>query len=144
MKTIYVRFLTAFLAVAAFVVAARAQEVDQILVNIPYAFVVSGKTLPAGTYRVHRAYDDRGFKVLVMNSFENRTGVLLLSSDIETTREFKPSVTFEHIGDQYFLSKIETADHIFSYPVSHKAAGQVVAQNKQTIPASTSSTSGSN
>jgi len=139
MKTIYVRFLATFFAVAAFVVAARAQEIDQIIVNIPYEFVAAGKTLPAGTYRVHRAYDDRGFKVLVMNSFENRAGVLLLSSDIDTTREIKPSVTFEHIGDQYFLSKIETADHIFSYPVSKKAATQLVAVKKQTIPASTSS-----
>ena len=142
MKTIYVRFLSAFFALAAFAVAARAQEIDQIIVKVPYEFVAAGKTLPAGTYRVHRAYDDRGFKVLVMTSFENREGVLLLSSDISTAREYKPAVSFEHIGDQYFLSKIETADHIFTYPVS-KAPTQIVAMKKQTSPAA-SSNSGSN
>jgi hypothetical protein len=143
MKTIYVRFLSAFFGLAAFAAAARAQEIDQIIVKVPYEFVASGKTLPAGTYRVHRAYDDRGTKVLVMTSFENREGVLLLSSDVSTTREYKPAVSFEHIGDQYFLSKIETADHIFTYPVSTKAATQVVAMKKQTSPAASSS-SGSN
>ena len=143
MKTIYVRFLSAFFGLAAFAAAARAQEIDQIIVKVPYEFVASGKTLPAGTYRVHRAYDDRGTKVLVMTSFENREGVLLLSSDVSTTREYKPAVSFEHIGDQYFLSKIETADHIFTYPVSTKPATQVVAMKKQTSPA-TSSSSGSN
>jgi hypothetical protein len=143
MKTIYVRFLAAFFGMAAFAAAARAQEIDQIIVNVPYEFVAAGKTLPAGTYRVHRAYDDRGTKVLIMTSFENREGVLLLSSDVSTTRELKPAVTFEHIGDQYFLSKIETADHIFTYPVSTKAATQVLAMRKQTIPAASSS-SGSN
>jgi hypothetical protein len=142
MKTIYVRFLSAFFGLAAFAAAARAQEIDQIIVKVPYEFVASGKTLPAGTYRVQRAYDDRGFKVLVMTSFENREGVLLLSSDVSTAREYKPAVSFEYVGDQYFLSKIETADHIFTYPVS-KSATQVVAMKKQTSPAASSS-SGSN
>jgi len=143
MKRIYVGFLSAFFGLAAFAAAARAQEIDQIIVNVPYQFVASGKTLPAGTYRVRRAYDDRGTKVLVMTSFENREGVFLLSSDVSTTREYKPAVSFEHIGDQYFLSKIETADHIFTYPVSTKAANQVVAMKKQTAP-SASSSSGAN
>jgi hypothetical protein len=142
MKTIYIRFLSAFFVLAAFAAATRAQEVDQIIVNVPYDFVVSGKTLPAGTYRVHRAYDDRGTKVLAMSSFENREGVLLLSNDVSPTREDKPAVTFQHIGDQYFLSKIETADHIFTFPVSTKPA-QLVAMKKQSGP-SPSSSSGSN
>jgi len=35
MKTIYVRFLPAFVALAALAVATRAQAVDKLIVNIP-------------------------------------------------------------------------------------------------------------
>ena len=141
MKTIYVRFLSAFLGLAALAAATRGQAVDQIIVNIPYEFVAAGKTLPAGTYTVKRATDTNTTE-LAITSFENRVGVLLLSSEVSPTREDKPALSFEHIGNQYFLSKIETADHIFTIPVSTKPP-QVIAMQKQTTP-SASSSSGSN
>jgi len=142
MKTIYVRFLSAFFGLAAMAAAIRAQEVDQIIVNIPYAFVAAGKTLPAGSYKVRRI-SDNNLTELAITSFENRTGVLLLSSEVSPTREDKPTLTFQHVGDQYILSKIETAGHIFTIPVSTKSATQVVAMKTQTTP-SASSSSGSN
>lgn len=141
MKTMYVRFLSAFFGLAAFAAATRAQEVDQIIVNVPHEFVVAGKTLPAGRYRVNHANDFNTW-TLVMTSLESRDRVFLLSDEVSPTREDKPAVSFQHIGDQYFLSKVETADHIFSIPVSAKAA-QVVAMKKQTTP-SASGSSGSN
>jgi hypothetical protein len=141
MKRIYVRFLSAFFGVAAFAAVTRAQEFDQIIVNAPHEFVVAGKTLPAGPYRVHRGSDFNTW-TLVMTNLESRDSVYLLSDGVSPTREDKPAVSFQHIGDQYFLSKIETADHIFSIPVDAKAA-QVVAMKKQTTP-SASSSSGSN
>ena len=78
MKKICVGFLSAFFGLAAFAAATRAQELDQITVNVPYDFVVSGKTLPAGAYRVKRA-NDRDNHVLAITSLENGGGVLLLS-----------------------------------------------------------------
>ena len=57
MKTIYVRFLSAFFALAAVAVSARSQAVDKLIVNIPHDFVAAGKTLPAGTYKVNRIND---------------------------------------------------------------------------------------
>ena len=141
MKTIYVRVLSAFLGLAAFAAATRAQELDQIIVNVPYDFVVAGKTLPAGTYRVKRA-NDHDTRLLAITSFENRQGVLLLSSEVSSTREDKPALSFQRVGDQYFLSKIETGEHIFTIPLSTKPT-QIVAMRKQTTP-SASSSSGSN
>ena len=141
MKTIYVRFLSAFFALAALAVATRAQAVDKLIVNIPHDFVAAGKTLPAGTYTINRINDFNNTE-LSLASFENRDGVLLISSEVASTREDKPALTFQHIGDQYFLSKIETLDHTFSFPVSAKPAVQV-AMKKQGSP-STSGSSGSN
>jgi len=141
MKTIYIRFLSAFFGLAALAVATQAQAVDQLIVNVPYDFVVAGKTLPAGTYRVNRI-SDRDINELSITSFENRTGALLISSEVSEAREYKPTLTFQHVGDQYFLSKIETAEHVFTIPVSANPAA-VIATNKQSSP-STSSSSGSN
>jgi hypothetical protein len=140
MKTGYVRFLSAFFGLAALAAAARAQAVDKIIVNIPYEFVVAGATLPAGTYTINRA-NDLSFPELSITSYENHTGVLVISSSVSETREDKPAVRFEQVGDQHFLSRIETADHIFTIPVPKNAA-PVVAKN-QTSP-STSGSSGSN
>ena len=141
MKTTYVRFLSAFFGLAALAAAARAQAVDQIIVNVPYDFVVSGKTLPAGTYRVNRL-SGNDLSALSITSVQNRTGVLLFSSEVSSTTEDKPALSFQHIGDQYILSKIETADHIFTIPVSTKPAVQVAMKN-QSAP-SASGASGSN
>jgi hypothetical protein len=141
MKTIYVRVLSAFFGLAAFAAATRAQEIDQLIVNVPYDFVVSGKTLPAGAYRVKRA-NDHDNHVLAITSLENRGGVLLLSGVVSPTREEKPALGFEVIGDQHFLNRVETADHIFTIPVPAKAT-QLVAMKKQAAP-SASSSSGAN
>lgn len=144
MKMSYVRVVSAFFVLAAFAAVSRAQildlTVDQIVVNIPYEFVAAGKTLPAGSYRVHRI-SDHNLATLSLTSFENHTGVLLLSSDVTSTTEAKPTVSFQVIGNQHFLNKIETGEHVFTFPVSPKSA-PVVAKN-QTTP-STSGTSGSN
>lgn len=141
MKKICVGFLSAFFGLAALAAATRAQEIDQLIVNVPYDFVVSGKTLPAGAYRVKRA-DDRDNRVLAITSLENHGGVLLLSSIVSSTNEEKPALGFEVIGDQHFLNRVETADHIFTIPVPANAA-QLVAMKKQTAP-SPSSSSGAN
>jgi hypothetical protein len=144
MKLSYVRFLSAFCALAGFAVAGRAQAVDQVTVNIPYDFVVVGKTLPAGNYSVRRL-SDSSINQLALTSFENRTGVLLISSEVAPTNEDRPNLTFEFDGSQHTLSKIETADHIFIIPVFKKPAVQV-AMKKETVPATSgsSASSGSN
>ena len=141
MKTFYVRILSAFFALAAFAAATRAQETDQLIVNVHYDFVVGGKTLPAGTYRVSRTSNE-DLAELAITGVENRAGALIVSTTVDSTREFKPALTFEHVGDQYFLSKIETAEHIFTISLPAKAAAEIAMKN-QNNP-STSSSSGAN
>jgi len=138
MKTISIRFLAAFFGLAALAAGSRAQ--DKIVVNISHEFVVGKTTLPAGKYTINRTNDFNTAELEIF-SYENHIGVLVLSSIMSPTNEFKPAVTFTQIGDQQFLSKIETADHIFTIPVSDKQA-TVVAKN-QSKP-STSGSSGSN
>lgn len=140
MKAISVRLLSAFFALAAFAVAGRAQAIDQLIVNVPFQFVVAGTTLPAGAYRVNRV-GENNIKALEIVGIDNRQGVFVVSNEVSDATEYKGALTFQFDGSQHLLSKIETGEHIFSIPFSIKSA-PIVAKN-QSNP-STSSSSGSN
>jgi hypothetical protein len=144
MKTIVVRLFTAILALGGLAVASKAQVVvqlaDQVVVKIPYEFVAAGKTLPAGTYKINRISDIKQNE-LVISGFENRTGALVISTVVEDAHSEQPKISFQVVGDQHFLSKIQTAEHIFTIPVSASAV-PLVAKRKNAP--STSGTSGSN
>lgn len=143
MKKNYIRFVTAFLGLAALGAAARGQVSDQLVVNIPYEFVAAGKTLPAGTYRVNRL-NAQNNRELIISSFENRAAVLVLSSEVDTARAEQPGVSFQHVGDQHFLSKIETAEHVFTIPVSRSAVLETATRDHSNPSVGASGTSGSN
>ena len=113
MKTFYVGILSAFFALAACAGATKAQTADQLITKVPYDFVVAGKTLPAGSYRVTRT-NDNDLIGLTITGLTNGQGVLFLSTTVDNTLDFKPALTFAHVGNQYLLSKIETANHIFT------------------------------
>jgi hypothetical protein len=130
MKTFYVPILSAFFVLAAFAGATQAQVADQLIVNVNYDFVVSGKTLPAGSYRVSRVSTD-DLSELAITGVKNHQGVLLLSNTVDEARELKPALTLERVGDQYFLSKIETADHIFTINLPAKAVAEIAAIKNQ-------------
>lgn len=136
MRKQFLRILIAFFSLGGSGMAARAQVRDQIVVTIPFEFVVGGKTLPAGTYKVNRVTDtDRG--VLILHSFENRTSVLVLPSQVEGRSADNVHVSFDRVGGQYFLSKVATADNVFTIPVSRSAIMELAARK------STSASSGS-
>ncbi len=135
MRKHYLRFLIALIGVAGLGTAAKGQAVDQIVVNIPYEFVVAGKTLPAGTYRVNRLSNIHP-EVLILSNFESRAGLMVRSTEVESTRADKPEVSFEQIDAQHFLSKIETADHVFTIPVSRSEILEAAAKSARGTSAS--------
>jgi len=120
MKKLCLRIAVALVGFAGLGITAKAQVVDQVVVTIPFEFVVAGKTLPAGTYRVNRVSDDR-WAGLIFSSFENRAGAIVLPTKVESTPNEKAHLSFETAGDEHFLSKIETADNVFTIPVSRAA-----------------------
>lgn len=121
-------------SMAAFAMAAPAVTSDQLLVTIPYDFVVGAKTLPAGTYRVSRvSTTDLG--TLLLKNVGNHAGVLLNASEWEDVRADKPELRFQQIAGQHFLSAIETSEHVFNIPVS-KSAVLLAMKSQQGSPAS--------
>jgi hypothetical protein len=128
------RILIALFSVAGSSMATRAQARDQIVMTIPFEFVVAGKTLPAGTYKVNRV-TDTGPSTLFLYSSENRTSAIVLPSQVEGGSADKVHVSFERVGGQYFLRKIATADNVFTIPVSRLAILEAAA-HKSTFASS--------
>ena len=133
------RILIAVFSIAGAGMASSAQARDQIVVTIPFEFVVAGKTLPAGTYNVNRVTDSDP-RALILHSFENRTSAILLPTQVEGGSADRVHISFERVGGQYFLSKIATADNIFTIRLPRLAIMEAAAHNI----ASASSGSGSN
>ena len=129
MKTQYLRILLAVVCFAALGITAKAQELDQVVVTIPFEFAAAGKTLPAGTYKVNRLARER-LGVLVLTNLDNRTsGVFVIPTEFEDVRAGKTQVSFEQAGGQHFLSKIETRDHVFDISVPRSVTLLASAQS---------------
>jgi hypothetical protein len=128
--------LTCFLGLG---VAARATTRVETVVTLPFEFVVSGKTFPAGTYKLSRVSDDKLGGLVFGNDhasvFVNAITVASASSD-------KPQVSFERVGEQHFLSSIRTANDVYSIPVPRAAIMEATA--RQLRQNSTAGTSGGN
>ena len=138
----YLRIVIVLIGVAGLGITAQAQAVDPVVVSVPFEFVVAGKTLPAGNYRVNRV-SDTDSRALVLSSFENNASAMVLPTEVESSSDDKAQVSFEELGGEHFLSKIETASHLFTIPVSRSAILEAAARSHSGISAS-GSASGSN
>jgi hypothetical protein len=117
MKRNFFRTLMVSLAGAVLATVAYAGDTDRLIVDMPCDFVVNGKTLPAGKYYVKRN-SDSNLRILSISSFENHVYTVTLSADVTDTREFRPGVTLIRTGERSILTKVRTAEHVFTIPVS--------------------------
>jgi hypothetical protein len=116
MRKTYLPILIGLIGIACSGVAAKAQAVDQVVAKIPHEFVVDGKTFPSGSYKVERASTSDDRELLIRN-VETNESALIAPTVVESSSTDHPALSFEHVGDELLLSKIETADHIFTIPV---------------------------
>jgi len=111
MRNIGKVFLTLCLLTVGTGVVANAQiETDaRIEANIPFAFAVSNTTLPAGKYEI-RTVDENIPSILELRSADGRTKVIFETEDAQTPggdqRASKTELTFDKVGDRYFLSQV--------------------------------------
>jgi hypothetical protein len=129
-----VLMLTCLLGVG---VSARAQDADAVVVSVPFEFVAGGATLPAGDYRVSRLNPTVN-RELAISSY-NRGTAYLLPLAFDNGPSNQPTLSFEHVGGKYFLSRIKTPSGVYTMPASR----EMVMLGKANSPSpSTSSTSG--
>jgi hypothetical protein len=136
------RILIALIGVVGSGGAARAQDLDKVVAKIPYEFVVDGETFPAGSYQVDRvsSSDDRK---LVLRNLDNHASVLVVPVFVESNSADQVRISFERVGEELFLSKIETVGHVFTIPVSRSAIIETAAKSHSSTSDSASA-AGSN
>jgi hypothetical protein len=98
--------LCLFVGIGVATASAQIDSDETIEANIPYAFVIGDRTLPAGKYTI-KVSDDMNLNLLVVRSADGRTAAFFQTQDAqanETPRQTE--LVFNKIGDSYFLSQI--------------------------------------
>ena len=112
MKKSYVSVVVTMICLLGLGEGARAQNTGKVVSNVPFEFVVGGVTLPAGVYTVGGASPDAYSSLVLIRSQDKGALLLPIAFDPPTGRgEF----AFEHVGDRYFLSKIETPEGVYTF-----------------------------
>jgi hypothetical protein len=86
---------------------------EKAVANIPFAFAVSDKTMPAGQYTIQRASKSDVFNVRVQSVATGESAMVLAPSSnasYTTKEDVQAKVIFHRYGDRYFFSEIWTAD----------------------------------
>jgi hypothetical protein len=108
-------YLTAVLTLTCLLglgVSAHAQDVDGVVVTVPFEFVAGSAVLPAGKYRVNVHSD--GIPELAIRSY-NKGEAFLLPMVFDEIPNGQPKLSFEHVGGEYFLSKVETPAGVYTF-----------------------------
>ena len=93
-------------------VSARAQDTDAVVVSVPFEFVAGGAALPAGEYRIDRVNPGVNRELAIRGY--NKGNAFLLPLAFDNGSANQPTLSFEHVGGKYFLSRIKTLDGVYT------------------------------
>ena len=80
-----------------------------IRVDIPFNFIIRGKTLPAGTYEI-KTVGDSEEDLLIRNVADHHDHMMFQTERLDETKPpHRSEIVFHRYGDSYFLSEILTA-----------------------------------
>jgi hypothetical protein len=133
MKKGYITILFTLVCVCGLALGARADEPeDTVIVKVPYDFMVAGRVLPGGTYRVSRVDSAGGLRQLEISSYETHTSVLLIPTVFDDVKTGQPQVSLQHVGDTYFLNAIRTPIGTYAIHVPQSAISVAQMKNQGT------------
>jgi hypothetical protein len=112
MKKLYFTLALAVMCVFGLGGSSHAQEPDAIVVKVPFDFFVGARTMPAGTYSVGRLVSNDQRSSLILRG-DGRSAIVLPTA-VDETSTFLANLTFQHLGDKYFLDKIKTPAGIYT------------------------------
>jgi hypothetical protein len=114
MKKSYFTVVLALTGLLGSSASSRAQDTGRVVVNVPFEFVAGGETFPMGTYNVSRVSPETN-RGLFIGSHDK--GAFVLPIVFEGVPAEHVGVGFEHVGDKYFLSKIETPAGVYTIAI---------------------------
>lgn len=104
MKKQISRALLGLAAALALAVAANAQILGAVSVNVPFDFVAGGKQLPAGRYTARRVRSDSESSLLI-RSEDGRATAIVLTRQGEGDPA-RAAFVFRQHGESYFLAEV--------------------------------------
>jgi hypothetical protein len=93
----------AMLAAALIVSVPFIQAQSLVQADVPFAFSLQGKAMPAGNYEIIALSDQA---IEVRNLDTQRAQLLLKPMTVQSSKDENPKLVFHKYGDQYFLSQI--------------------------------------
>jgi hypothetical protein len=145
MKNAYLTIALTLICSLGFGITASAQDdLDKIAAKVPFDFVAGGKTLPAGTYSVSRVSPEASPTLVIRSSNDDSVFVIPMFVDrnaapVNGGTASQAGLVFEHVGDKYFLSQVETIGGVYALRIP-----QPTTQVAQTKDHGNGSSSGSN
>jgi hypothetical protein len=104
MKKQIMRALLGLAVITTLAVSAYAQADQRIKVHIPFDFVVSGKQLPAGDYRVRRISKDSQSALFIQSEDGRRAAMVFTQAG--SREPLRAELRFRQYGESYFLSEV--------------------------------------
>lgn len=106
-KQIYTLFTILNLLVTLALVPAQAQHPGTLVANIPFAFMVGEKTLPAGEYTIKLPAASGMRSRVLIRSVDGESACIALTIPVQAKGNVKePKLTFVKYGDQHFLFQV--------------------------------------
>jgi hypothetical protein len=100
MKPFRIAWGAALIGLLAAVASMGQTKRGDMVVDVPFAFIVDGQTLPAGHYVVAAA-DDYHVRI-----FTQETGLYVLTHAVSRIESDSSKLVFHRYGDTYFLSAV--------------------------------------
>ncbi len=139
LKTYATLSIAATLMLVAAVSSAQAQGSTALRVQVPFDFIVSGKTLPAGTYTVRRVFFDVQTTLAITGS-DGQGSVIFHSVRLDDRAgQSQAKLVFHRYDDRYFLSEIWSPldEGAFGIPESREERRLEQAMASHASPATT-------
>jgi hypothetical protein len=84
---------------------AQTNGTPELVANIPFAFSVGQKVMPAGEYLVRCINPDASQRVLQVRSKAGHQSAFILTASVIGKIQDKGSLVFQRYGDQYFFAQ---------------------------------------
>jgi len=134
MKRSYFAALLTLACVLGIGTNAHAQDVDKVVVTVPFEFVAGGATLPAGEYKVSRVSPGLNRELVISGYREGSAMLLPLTFEEGSNPDGQPILSFEHIGGRYFLSAIRTPGGVYSIATPKQITVLAQTNNQSAMP----------
>ena len=113
-------------------VGAQAQGNNEVVTNVPFEFVAGGITLSPGTYTVNRVGSAWNSHLVIRN---REQGLFLLPTAFDASVE-GALLSFEHVGNKYFLSKVKTPAGIYTIGAPRSVTTTAQKKTYEGVPSS--------